>query len=188
MDVRAGAPKNSCFWIVALVKTFENPLDSKIKPVNPKGNQLWIFIGRTDAEAKAPKLWPHGAKNWVVGKDPNAGKDSGQEEKGATENEMIVWLHRLNGHESEQTPGHTDGQGNLVCCSPWGCKELDMIWRLNNNKIKATLINHGLRDGKTQPDLKNMPHDAIHGLVKTNSYNRRWKKRLPYSCQATQNK
>ena len=178
MDVRAGAPKNSCFWIVVLLKTLESPLDSKMKPVNPKGNQLWIFIGRTDAEAKAPKFLPHDAKNWVIGKDPNAGKDWGQEEKGATEDEMVGWLHRLNGHESEQTPGVSDGQGNLACRSPWGCKELDMTWRLNNNKIKATLISHGLRDGKTQPDLRNVPCDAIHGLVKTNPYNLRWKKRL----------
>ena len=91
---------------------------------------------------------------------------------------MVGWLHQLNGHESEQTPGVSDGQGNLACHSPWGCKELDMTWRLNNNKIKATLISHGLRDGKTQPDLRNVPCDAIHGLVKTNPYNLRWKKRL----------
>ena len=103
-----------------LEKTLENPVGSKkIKPVNPKGNQSWIFIGRTNAEAEALILWPPDEKNWFTGKDPDAGKDWRQEEKGTTEDEMIGWHHRLDGHDFEQAPGVGDGQGSLVCCSPW---------------------------------------------------------------------
>ena len=99
-----------------------SPLDYKeMKPDNPKGNQSWIFIGRTDAEA--PILWPPDAKSWVIGRDPDAGKDWRQEEKGTTENEMIGWHHWLNGHESEQTQGDGEGQGGLACCNSWGHKE-----------------------------------------------------------------
>ena len=105
------------------------PLDSKIKPVNPKGNQPWIFIGRTDAEA--PILWPPDGKNWVTGKDPDAGKDWRQEEKGTTEDEMFEWHHRLDEHEFEKALGVGDGQGILECCSPWGPKESDMTEWLN---------------------------------------------------------
>ena len=94
--------KNWCFWTVVLEQTLESPLDSKeIKPVNPKGNQSWIFIGMTDTEAEAPILWPPDVKNWLSGKDPDAGKDWRQEEKGTTEDEMVGWHHRLNGHEFE---------------------------------------------------------------------------------------
>ena len=96
--------------------------NKEIKSVNPKGNQHWIFIGRTDIEAEAPKLRPPDAKSQLIGKDPDAGKDWGQE-KGVTENEMVGWHHRPNGHEFEQTLGDSDGQGSLACCSPWGCKE-----------------------------------------------------------------
>ena len=116
------AVKNWCFWTVVLEKTLESPLDCKeIQPVNPKGNQSWIFIGRTDAEA--PILWPPDVKNWLLGKDPDAGKDWRQEEKGTTEAEMVGWHHRLNGHEFEQALGVGDGQGSPVCCSPRGRKE-----------------------------------------------------------------
>ena len=104
-------------------KTLESPLE--IKPVNPKGNQPWTFIGRTDTEAEASILWPPDAKSWLTGKDPDAGKDWGQE-KGAAEDEMVGWQHQLDGHEFQQTPGDSEGQGSLVCHSPWGCKELDM--------------------------------------------------------------
>ena len=94
-------------------------MDSKeIKPVNPKGNQPWIFTGRTDAETDAPILWPPDTKSWLIAKDPDAGKDWGQEEHGVTVDEMVGWHHRLNGHEFEQTPGDGEGQGSLVCCSP----------------------------------------------------------------------
>ena len=107
-----------------LEKTLESPLDSKeIKPVNPKGNQPWIVIGRTDAEA--PILWPPDVKSQLIGKDPDAEKDWSQEEKGTTEDEMVGWHHRLNGHEFEQTLGDSEGQESLVCCSPWGRKESD---------------------------------------------------------------
>ena len=117
-------PKNWCFRTVVLKKTLEIRLDSKeIKPVNPKGNQLWICIGRTDHEAEAPILWLPEVKSQLVGKDPVAGKDWRWEEKGTTEDEMVGWHHRLNGHESEQALGYNEGQGNLGCCSPWGHKE-----------------------------------------------------------------
>ena len=126
------ALKNWCFWTVVLEKTLESPLDCKeIQPVHPKGNQSWIFIGRTDAEAETPILWPPDAKSWLIGKDPVAGKDLGQEEKGTTEDEMVGWHHRLNGHGFGWTPGVGDGQGGLACCVSWGCKESDMTEWLN---------------------------------------------------------
>ena len=119
--------KNWCFWTVVLEKALESPLDCKeIKPVNPKGNQSWIFIGRIDAEAEASILWPPDAKTWLIAKDPDAGQDWSQEEKGATEDETVGWHHWLDGHEFEQVPGVSDGQGGLACCVPWGCKELNM--------------------------------------------------------------
>ena len=127
LDHKEGwALKSWCFQTVVLEKTLENPLDSKeIKSVNPKGNQPWIFIGRTDAEV--PILWPSDAKRWLIGKDSDAGKDWGQEEKGVTVDEMVRWHHWLNGHEFEQALGDSEGQGSLACCSPWGCKESNMI-------------------------------------------------------------
>jgi len=113
------APKNWCFWTVVLEKTLESPLDCKeIQPVHPKGNQPWIFIGRTDAEAETPVLWPPDAKNWVFGKDPDAGENLRQEEKGTTEDKVVGWHHWLGGHEFEQAPGVGGGQGSLACCSP----------------------------------------------------------------------
>ena len=99
--------------------------------INPKGNESWIFIGRTDAKAENPILWPPDAKNWLTGKDPGVGKDWRQKEKGTTEDEMVGWHHRLNGHEVEQAPGVGDRQGSLACCSPWGCKESDMTEQQN---------------------------------------------------------
>ena len=125
-------PKNWWFWTVVLEKALESPLDCKeIKSVNPKRNQPWIFIGRTDAEAEAPIHWPPDVKSWLVGKDPDAGKDWRQEEKGMTEDRMVEWHHRLNGHGFEQALGAGDGQGSLVCYSPWGCKESDTTEWLN---------------------------------------------------------
>ena len=107
-----------------LEKTLDSPLDSKeIKPVNPKGNQPWIFIKRIDAEAEAPKLWPPDAKNWLIWKDPDAGKDWRKEEKGTTEDEMVGWHHWLKGLEFEQTPRDSEGQRSLAYCSPGGHKE-----------------------------------------------------------------
>ena len=117
---------------MVLEKTLESPLDSKeIQPVHPTGNQCWVFIGRTDVEAETPILWPPDANSWLIWKDPGAGKDWGQEEKGTTEDEMVGWHHQLSGHEFEWTPGVGDGQGGLACCSPWGRKESDMTERLN---------------------------------------------------------
>ena len=107
----------------------------KITPVNPKGNQSWIFIGRTDDEAEAPILWLPDAKNWLIGKDPDTGKDWRQEEKGMTEDEMAGWHHRFNGHEFEQALGDGEGQGRFLCCSPWCHKELDTTKQLKNNNI-----------------------------------------------------
>ena len=121
------ALKNWCFWTVVLEKTLESLLDCKeIKPVNPKGNQLWIFTGRTDAEAETPILWLPDAKSQLTGKAPDAGEDWEQEETGVTEDEMVGWHHWLNGHEFEQTPENHEGRGSLVCCSPCDCKESDM--------------------------------------------------------------
>ena len=123
---------NWCFWTVVLETTLQSPLDFKeVQPVHPKGNQSWVFIGRTDAEAETPILWPPDAKGWIIWKDPDAGKDWGQEEKGTTEDEMVGWHHRLNGHGFVWTPGVGDGQGGLACCGSWGCKELDTTERLN---------------------------------------------------------
>ena len=117
------APKNWCFWTMVLQNTLESPLDCKeIEPVHPKRDQPWVYIGRTDVEAKAPILWPLNAKNWVIGKDLDSGKDWMWEEKGTTEDEMVGWHLQLYGHEFEQAPGVGDGQGSLACCSPWGCK------------------------------------------------------------------
>ena len=125
-------PKNWCFWTVMLEKTVESPLDCKeIQPVHPEGDKSWVFTGRTDAEAETPILWPPHVKSWLIGKDPNAGKDWGQEEKGTTEDEMPGWHHWLIGHGFGWTPGVGDGLGDLACCSSWGRKESDMSERLN---------------------------------------------------------
>ena len=122
------APKNWCFRIVVLEKTLESSLAcKKIKPINPKGNQPWIFLGRSDVEAEAPILWPPDMKSQLIGKDSDAGKDWGQKEKEMTEDEMVGWHHPLNEHEFEQTPGQSGGEGSLVCCSPWGHKESDNL-------------------------------------------------------------
>ena len=127
-----------CFWTVVLEKTRNSPWDSKEpKPVHPKGNQSWIFTGRADAEA--PILWPPDAKNGLTGKDPGAGQDWRQEEKGTTENEVVEWHHRLDGHEFEQALGVGEGQGSLVCCSPGGCEELDMTERLTLCSVSSVL-------------------------------------------------
>ena len=118
--------KNWCFWTVVLEIALVSPLESKeIQPVHPKRSKSWIFIGRTDAEAETPILWSPDAKNWLIGKDPDAVKDWRQEEKGTTKDEMVGWHHQLDGHEFEQALGVGDGQGSLACCSSWGPKELD---------------------------------------------------------------
>ena len=115
--------KNECLWTVVLEKTLESQwglLDcNEVKPDNPKGNQSWIFIGRIDAEAEAPAIWPPDAKSWLIRKVPDAGKDWRQE-KGMTKDKMVGWHHRLSGHKFEQALGDSEGQGSLECCSPWG--------------------------------------------------------------------
>ena len=123
--------KNWCFWTVVL-KTLESPLDCKeIQPVHPKGDQFWVFFGRTDAKAETPVLWLPHAKSWLIGKDPDGGRDWGQEEKGMTEDEMAGWHHRFDGRKSEWTPGVGDGQGGLACSNSWGRKESDTTEWLN---------------------------------------------------------
>ena len=124
--------KNWCFWTVVLEKTLESPLDCKeIQPVHPKGDQSWVFIGRTDVEAETPVLWPPDVKNWLIWKDPDAGKDWGQEEKGTTEDEMAGWHHQHNGLGFGWTLGVGDGQGGLAYCGSWVRKESDTTERLN---------------------------------------------------------
>ena len=136
-------PKNWCFWTVVLAKTLESPLDCKeIQPVHSKGDESWVFFGRNDAKAETPVLWPPHAKNWLIGKDSDAGRDWGKEEKGMTEDEMAGWHHWLDERESEWTPGVGDGQGGLVCCDSWGLKESDAT-ELNWNtdfKLNSCLV------------------------------------------------
>ena len=133
------ALKNRCFWTVVLEKTLESPLDCKeIQPVHPKGNQSWIFIGRIDAKAEAPILWPHDVKNWLIWKDPDAGKDWRQEEKGTTEDEMVGWHHRLDGHEFEQALGVDDGQGGLVLAIHGVAKSPTRLSLLNWRQMLST--------------------------------------------------
>ena len=131
------APKNWCFWTVVLEKTLESPLNCKeIQPVHPKGDQCWVSIGGTDAEAETPVLWPPRAKSWLIGKDSDAGRDCRQEEKVTTEDEMAGWHHWLAGREFEWTPGVGDGQGGLVCCDSWGRKEWDTTEQLNWTELR----------------------------------------------------
>ena len=138
------APKNWSFWTMVLEKTPESPLDCmEIQLAHPKGDQSWVFIGRTDVDAETAILWPPDVKSWLIWKDPDAGKDWGQEEKGMTEDEIFGWHHLLNGHEFGWTLGVGDGQGGLACCNSWGCKELDTTERLNWTELKhpeSTLI------------------------------------------------
>ena len=145
MDVRVRhnkgwAPKNWCFWTVVLEKTLECPLNSKVsQSVSPKGNQYWIFTGRTDAEAEAPIFWPPDMKCWLTGKNSDVGKDWRQEEKGMTEDELAGWYHQCNGHELGQTLGDGEGQGGLAYCSQWGHKKLDTTGRLNWTELNTPL-------------------------------------------------
>ena len=134
--------KNWCFWTVVLEKTLQCPLDCKeIQPVHPKGDQSWVFIGRTDAEAETPVIWPPGVKSWLIWKDPDVGKDWGREEKGITEDEMVGWHHRHNGHGFGWTSGVGDGhQGGLACYGSWGHKESDTTELLNWTELKRTLV------------------------------------------------
>ena len=137
------ASKNWCFWTVVLEKTLESPLDCKeIQPVHPKGDQSWVFTGRTDIEAKTPILWPPDAKSWLILKDPDAGRDWGQEEKRETEDEMVGRHHQLDGHGFGWTPGVGDGQGSPVCCGSWGCKESDTTERFHFHALEKEMATH----------------------------------------------
>ena len=134
------ALKNWCFSTVVLEKTLASPLNCKqIQPVHPKGDQSWVFIGRTDAQAETPILWPPHVKSWLIGKDPDAGRDCGQEEKGMTEDELAGWHHQLDAHEFGWTPGVGDGQGGLAWCNSWGHKESDTTEQLNWSATRAIL-------------------------------------------------
>ena len=154
------ALKNWWFWTVVLEKTPESTLDCKeIQPVHSKGDQPWVFFGRNGAKAKTPVLWPPHEKSWLIGKDSDAGRDWGQEEKGTTEDEMAGWHHWLDGHESEWTPGVGDGQGGLAYCDSWGHKESDTTEQLNWTEVKEAKLNlllsywvrgHEEREVKTQ--------------------------------------
>ena len=169
MDVRVGlwrklSAKELMVLNCGLEKTLESPLDcEEIQPVHPKGDQSWVFIGRTDAKAETPVFWPPHAKSWLIGKDSDAGRDWGQEEKGTTEDEMAGWHHRLDGHEFEWTPGVSDGQGGLVCCDSWGHKELDMTERLNWTELNVNLTLWYIQNAsqslipKTKSDSKESP-------------------------------
>ena len=147
-------PKNGCFCTVVLEKTLESSLDCKnIKPVHPKGNQSWIFIGRTDPEAEAPILWPPDEKNWLTGKDPDAGKDWKQEEKGMTEDKIIGGRHRPNEHEFKQAPEVCNGQESLACCSPWGHKQTWLSsWTELNLFLFTSSLSFPLVDGGSAPE------------------------------------
>ena len=134
-------PKNWFFWTVVLEKTLETPLDCKeIQPVYPKGDQSWVFIGGTEVEAEAPILWPPDVKSWLTGKDPDAGRDWGQEEKGTTENEVFGCHHWLDGHGFGWTLGVGDGQGGLAFCDSWGRKESDTTEWLNWTELRFMIL------------------------------------------------
>ena len=164
------APKNWCFWTAVLEKTLESPLDCKeIQPAHPKGDQSSVFIGRTDAEAETPILWPPDAKSWLIWKDTDAGKDWGQEEKGITEDEMVRWHHQLNGHGFGWTLGVGDGQGGLECCGSWGHQESDMAERLNWTECNPLW----------EPVSSGPPHLALWCCSSRNQYKCSW---FDYCC------
>ena len=171
------ALKNWCFWTLVLEKTLESPLDWKeSQPVHPKGDQSWVFFGRNDAVAETPILWPPHAKSWLIGKDSDAGRDWGQEEKGMTEDEMAGWHHRFDGREFEWTPGVGDGQGGLACCSPWGHKESDMTERLNWTE-------HFLYLGKTEHGASHMAQWWRICLPMQETLFNPWSRKIPHATE-----
>ena len=141
------APENWCFWTLwCWIRLLRVPWTARrFQPVHSKGDQSWVFIGRTDAEVETPILWPPHAKSWLIGKDSDAGRDWGQEENGMTEDEMAGWHHQLDGHEFEWTPGVGDGQGGLACCDSWGHKESDTTERLNWTEPQFSTLNSYLK-------------------------------------------
>ena len=165
------ATKNWCFWTVVLEKTLESPLDCKeTQPVHSEGDRPWDFFGRNDAKAETPIVWPPHAKSWLIGKDSDAGRDWGQEEKGTTEDEMAGWHHRLDGREFEWTPGVGDGQGSLACCDSWGHR-VGHDWATELNWT-SLLFGEGNGTPLEYSCLEN-PMDggawwaAVHGILKS---------------------
>ena len=178
LDHKEGwAAKNWCLWTVVLEKILESPLDCKeIKPIHPKGNQSWIFIGRTDAEVEAPIVWPPDVMSQLIRKDPDVGQDWRQEEKGATEDKMVRWHHWLNRHEFEQAPGDGEGQGSLACCSPWVAKSWTQLsdWTTaTTTKVKSQTLHSSwwfcLWRGAAEGERTMTPHSEISGLITGNS-------------------
>ena len=164
MDVRL------MFLDVVLEKTLESPLDCKeIQPAHPKGDQSWMFIGRNDVEVDTRILWLPDVNRWLIWKDPDAGKDWGQEEKGTTEDEMAGWHHQLNGHEFGLTPGVGNGQGGLACCSPWDCKESDRTEQLNWTELKIATR------AATRRKPRSLTNTSCH-LWSSNNFNFIWLK------------
>ena len=155
---------------MVLEKTLESHLDCKeIQPVHSKGDQSWVFIGRTDAEAETPIFWPPHAKSWLIGKDSDAGRDWGPEEKGTTEDEMAGWHHQLDGHEFEWTPGVGDGQRGLTCCNSWGSKELDTTEQLNWSELNW-LCYHQCQSNYTNPTNNCIKHLSFGQEKKKKDY------------------
>ena len=181
--------KNWCFCIVGLEKTLESPLDCKeIQPVHAKGNQSWIFIWRTDAEAETPILQPPDGKNWLIGKDPDTGKDWRWKKKGMTEDDMVGWHHQLNGHEFKQVPGVGDGQGGLACCSPWGHWGSDTTERLHFH-VSLSFIGEGNGSPLQCSYLEN-PEDggawwaAVYGVTQSRTRLKRFSSsKYSYFCR-----
>ena len=166
------AEKNWCFWTVVLEKTLESPLYSKeIQPVHPKGDQSWVFTGRTDAEPETPILWPPDVKSWLIGKDSDAERDWGQEEKGMTEDEMVGWDHQFNEHDFGWTQGVGDRQGSLVHCGSWGCKELDVTEQLKWTELNAlNNVQHSCgAENPHQPEWRNLLEYVGHSTETENA-------------------
>ena len=167
---RRGSLPSSLLLPVTLEKTLESPLGCKeIQPVHSKGDQSWVFTGRTDTEAETPILWPLHVKSWLFGKDSDAGRDWGQEEKGTTEGEMAGWHHRLDGHEFGWTPGVGDGQGGLACCGSWGCKQSDTTEQLKWTELTPSYLLTGSLQSLTSATPRN-PSKVVHHLVITSSH------------------
>ena len=161
-------PNNWCFLTVVLEKTLESPLDcKKIQAVQPKGDQSSVFIRRTDVEAETPILWPPDVKNWLIGKDPDAGKDRGQEEKGTTEDEMAGWHHQLDGLEFGWTLGVGDGQAGLACCSSWGHKESDRTEWLNWTELNLARLIKKKREKNQINKIRNEKEEATTDNAET---------------------